>query len=486
MPQKSIKKNYVYNLIYQILVLVTPLITTPYVSRVLTVDGIGLYSYANSIVSYFVLFGTLGTTTFAQRAISYKRDDIEARSREFWEISIFRAVSTIFFLIVYLLLVFFIFKENYIIYIILSLNIINIVTDVSWFLQGLEEFGKTVLRNVIIKILSIVFIFLFVKSSDDLWIYILLMVGFTTVGNISLWFYLPKYLCRVTGIRPFKEWKIILQFFIPTVAVQIYTILDKSMIGWFCEGDAENGYYEQAEKVIKMALAVVTSLGTVMIPRISKCFASGEIEKVKYYVMKSYKFVWMLSIPMAFGIIAVSGIFVPIFFGDGYNKCAVILPVMSILCIAIGLSNVTGMQLFIPTGKQNYLTLTVIIGAIVNCCLNLVLIPKFASLGACISSVIAETCVTIAGFIVMRVKYKYKIFPIIVNSWKYFFAAIVMFVSLLLINKLLNNDIIALITLCLSGVGIYFIALIIIKDELVWEIINRLINKIKGRRANKS
>lgn len=474
---KSIKKNYIYNVIYQILLLVVPLITTPYVSRVLSVDGIGLYSYANSIVSYFVLVATLGTTTFGQRQISYNHDNKEELSRTFWELFIFRTLTSAFTLAVYFVIFTIVYQENQLIYLIFSLNIINVIFDISWFFQGLEEFGKTVLRNIIFKILSVVAIFVFVRTQNDLWLYVLFMIAFTVLGNLTMWLYLPKYLCKVKGIRPFRDTKSIIQFFIPTVATQIYTVLDKSMIGWFTDGTTENGYYEQAEKISKIALAVVTSLGTVMIPRISKVFKDGNIEKVRYYLYKSYRFVWMLSIPIMFGLVAISDIFVPVFFGDGYEKCEILIPIFSLLTIIIGLSNVNGMQLFVPTGRQNILTLTVVVGAIVNIIFNLILIPLFASIGACIASVIAEFCVTLVGFIYIKVKDKMPISPIFKSSIKYWIAGTVMFGALIGLKFVLDSNIIGLVISIISGILIYFILLLIMKDSFLYEICRKALHR---------
>ncbi len=470
---KSIKKNYIFNLIYQLLLLITPFITTPYLSRVLGADGIGLYSYANSIVTYFVLVATLGSTTFAQRKISYVSDDKEERSRAFWEIFIFRLVASAITLVVYLVVFTVILRENSLIYLILSLNILNIVFDVSWFLQGLEEFGKTVIVNIFFKILSVVLIFLLVKSSDDLVIYILLMTVFCIVGNMAIWLYLPKYLCKVKNIKPFKDTKGILQLFIPTIAVQIYTVLDKSMIGWFTNDNLENGYYEQAEKIVKMGLMVVVSLGTVMIPRISKKFAEGDNEAVNTYLYKSYRFVWMMGLPIMFGLIAISSLFVPIFFGSGYEKCAVLLPVFSALAIFIGLSNVTGLQYFVPTGKQNLLTITVTVGAVINLGLNLILIPLYQSVGACISSVVAEFFVTLTGFVFIKKNNYFPIKPIFTTAWKYLVSGAVMFGLLLLIKYFLPMEVWSLVVLVLSGIIIYFVMLLILRDSFLLDILKK-------------
>lgn len=476
---KSIKKNYIFNLIYQLLLIIAPLITTPYVARVLGVEGVGVYSYSNSLVTYFVLFATLGTTTYAQRKISYTQKSAEERSRAFWEIFIFRLIVSTFTLAVYLILFTLILKENIIIYLLLGLNILNVVFDVSWFFQGMEEFSKTVIINSLFKILSVVFIFLFVKSSNDLYVYVLLISLMTVLGNISLWLYLPKYLCKVKGIKPFHDLKGILQLFIPTLAIQIYTVLDKSMIGWFTEGNIENGYYEQAEKIVKMTLTVVVSLGTVMIPRISQKFIEGDNEGINNYLYKSYRFVWMIGLPIAFGLISISGILIPVFLGGGYEKCEVLIQILSALTVIIGLSNVTGMQYFVPVGKQNILTLTVTVGAVINVILNLILIPLWQSLGACIASVIAEMCVTLSGFIYIKRKKLFPLKPIFSCVWNYLLSGIVMFCSLMLLKLFMPVAIWSLIILIVLGIIIYFAALLILRDNFLLNVIKKALSMVK-------
>lgn len=483
MKQKSLKKNYIYNVCYQILLLIIPFITTPYLARVLGADGVGLYSYSNAMVSYFTLFACLGTGTYGQRAISYVQNDKEGRSRVFWETFLFRTIMVLVTLIFYGIYLFYT-KENLIIYIVLTLNLINIIFDITWFYQGLEEFKKTVIRNTIMKVLNIIFIFVFVKDADDLVIYVAGTVGLTLLGSISLWGYLPKYVCKVKNIKPFRDIKTIIKLFIPTIAVQVYTIVDKSMLGHFANDYLENGYYEQAEKVYKICLTLVTSLGTVMIPRIGKTFKEGNIKKVNEYMYKSYNFIWFLSVPIMFGLISISDIFVPIFFGSGYDKVAIILPIFSILVIVIGLSNVNGHQYFIPLGKENIYTLTVVVGAVVNFCLNLILIPRYFSIGACIATVVAEICVTATGFIYIYKTKQLSIKKIILMSLNYFISGVTMLLIIVLIKSFIGSSIIELSLLILTGCIVYVGMLFVLKDKFFLGLFNQVIDIVK-RQFNK-
>lgn len=481
MAEKGIGKNYIYNLLFQILTLITPFITTPYVSRVLGPEGIGLNSYCSSMVFYFTLFAALGTTAFGQREIGGTINK-EARSKSFWEIFSLRLIFSVVSLAVYLIVFTVVFKENVIIYLILALNVVSVFIDISWFFQGVEEFGKITLRNSVIKILGVVATFVFIKTEEDLVLYILINALFTVVGNLSLWVGLPKYLCKVKGVKPFRDIKTVLQFFIPTVAVQIYTVLDKSMIGWFTAGSTlENGYYEQAEKLVKMALTVLTAINVVFIPKLTRCFNQGEMEKVKEYSYKSYRFVWLLGIPIFLGLFVIADYFVPVFYGEGYEKCTVLIRVLSAIVIFIGVSSVTGTQYFVSVGKQNVLTLTVTIGAIINFILNLILIPRYYSVGASIATIIAEFAVSAVGIWYVVKKDGFKLSKILGSSVKYLIAGAVMFLVVYFFKRLFEVNTLSLVILVVIAVVVYFCSLLIFRDSFTIDVIKKIFGKLKQK-----
>ena len=348
MSQKSIKKNYIFNVAYQILTILTPLITAPYLSRVLQPDGIGRASFAESIVSYFSLVAVMGISSYGQREISYVQNDVAKRSEVFWNAKILgfcTAGITIVIYIIFSLLQ----KENSTLYLILTLNLVANFFDITWFFQGMEDFAKTVTRNAIVKIMQICYIFLFVKDKTDLPLYVLGLGLFTMLGNLSLWPYLPKYIKKVkfSALKPFKDIKVVLSLFIPAVAVQIYTVLDKTMIGIITGSEYENGYYEQAMKISKMLLAIITALGTVMVPRIGYLFQNDKKDEIQSYMYRGCRFVWFLGLPMCLGIIITAGNFVPWFFGDGYEKVVPLLQILSLLILIIGERDI------IETTKKN-------------------------------------------------------------------------------------------------------------------------------------
>lgn len=475
---KSIKRNYIYNLIQQILTLLTPLITTPYISRVIGAEGIGIYSYASSIVTYFALFAALGTATYGQREISYCQDDKKRRSEVFWNNELLCIITTCISLCFYGLFCFF-QKENRIVFFILSLSLLDVCLNVSWLLTGLEEFGKIVLRNIIIKVVSIGFIFTFVRTKDDLIIYVLGLTLALIISDISLWPFVLKFIDRpkVKDLKPFSEIKVVFSMFVPTIAISIYTVLDKTMIGIITKNAAENGFYEQALKISRIALTVVTSLGAVMIPRIGYLFEKHDNDLVRQYMYRSYRFVGFIGIPMGLGLLAISPNFVPWFFGKGFEGVIPLIGVLGFLLLSIGINNVTGVQYLIPTKRQNTFTKTVLIGACVNLIANICLIPSLGAIGAAVASVLAETIIAITQLWIVRKEI--SSLAIIKQSLKYIISGFIMFFTLLLINKYLQPSIMNTLVLISSGCFVYFSSLFILRDSFFIENTKKIISRLR-------
>lgn len=474
--KKSITKNYIYNLTYQILRVILPILTTPYISRVLGAENIGIYGYTLSISAYFILFGSLGINMYGQREIAYYQEDKKQCSKIFWEIIIFRFITMMISLSIFKIC--FIQNNQYSMYYkILTLEILGNCLDISWFFQGKEEFKKTVSRNLLVKFISIISIFIFIRTKNDLikyyWIYVLSIL----IGNISLWLYIPKNITKIKikDLKIIRHIKPTLALFIPQIAIQIYTLLDKTMIGILVEDKAEVGYYEQAQKIISILLTVTTSLSTVMMPRIANIFAKGENEKVIEYTKKSLNLIYILAIPLIFGIILVSDRFVPIFFGEGYEKTATIMKIISPIILLIGISNVTGTQYLLPTKRQKEYTISVVCGAIVNFVLNSFFIYKFRAIGASISTVIAEATVT--GIQLFFIRKDLNLFEITKILKNYLISGCVMFICCNIVN-IFEIPNMANIILKVSVGGIVYIGvLLILKDRFLNEMIKRILKK---------
>lgn len=482
MTKNDIKKNYMYNLMYQILIMIIPLITTPYLSRVLGAENIGIYSYTLSITTYFILFGSLGVAMYGQREIAYNQDNKFERSKIFKEIFSLRlitlSISLLFFYITFCNK-----GEYHVYYAIFMLEIIANIFDISWFFQGLEEFKKTVMRNVIVKLISVICIFLFVKTSYDLNKYILIYVLSTLLGNLSLWIYIPKYIEKVEikNLNVFRHFKPTISLFIPQIAIQIYTVLDKTMIGFFVLDKSEVGYYEQAQKIVKLLMTIATSMGTVMMPRIAYAFAKGDINKLREYMYSSFSFITMLAFPIMFGIISVSDKFVTLFFGNGYEKVAPLICIISPIIIFIGLSNVIGTQYLLPTKQQKKFTLSVLFGAIVNFILNIFLIKKMESIGASIATVIAELSVTFIQIFFVRKEFKFT--KILKMTYKYFISSLIMFFISLIIGRFINGNFTSVIVQVIVSTTIYFGILFLLKDKFMISNLERLKSSVLKKRG---
>ncbi len=480
MAKKSIAKNYAYNLIYQVLTLILPLITTPYISRVLGAEGIGIYGYTNSIVTYFILFGSLGVALYGQREIAYAQENSEKRMKTFVEIVSFRFITVFIAVLVYIF-AFMLQGEYKSYYSILLFALIAVAFDISWFFQGLEEFKKTVIRNIIVRLTSVTLVFIFVKNPSDLSKYILIYSLADFIGNLSLWLYLPKYFKgqNIKNVNVIRHISPIIMLFIPQIANQIYNMLDKTMIGYIISDKSEVGYYEQAQKVIRLLITIVTSLGVVMIPRMASTFASGDKEKVNEYMKKSFNFVFFLSFPLIFGIISISKEFVPIFFGQGYDKAVILINIISPVVLLMGIANVIGTQYLLPTKRQKEYTISIILGLIINFILNWILITKWDSIGASIATVLSQLVVDILQL--KNIKNEIDLKSIFKVSIKYLFAGMLIFVFCQIVKIFNLSNAISIMAQIIVGAIVYFGTLIILKDEYLYSFILKIIDVIKRK-----
>ena len=476
----KVVKNYLYNLSYQILVLIVPLITTPYVSRVLGAKGVGTFSYTNSIVQYFILFGCIGLNLYGQREIAYVQHEKEKRDKVFWELVILRIITVSISLTVFYLTLASHGKYASVFFI-MCLDILASMVDISWFFQGIEDFKKIVVRNFIIKIVGVALIFLFVKSSDDLLLYVICHSATLFLGNLSMWAYIPKLVgkVKVRELEIKKHIRPTIVLFLPQIATSVYTVLDKTMIGFLTGVEEEVAYYEQGQKIVKIVMTLVTSLGTVMMPRVANLFKQNEIDKVKSYLSKSFRFVLFLSFPMMFGLMAVSCNIVPWFFGSGYDKVIPNMMVIAPILLIIALSNIIGIQYLLPNGRQKEFTISVVTGCVVNFSLNLLLIPLFLSIGAAIATVIAEISVT--GVQVYFTRKDFNFGKIISSNKHYIISSLIMFVPIYLLARYLPSSIVNTF-ICVSVGGLIYVGLLfVMKDETLFE----AIGKIKGKLVKK-
>lgn len=461
----KIIKNYLYNVFYQVFVLLVPLITMPYIARVLGPTGVGINSFTNSNTQYFILIGSIGVSLYGNRQIAYYRDDKAKTSQIFWEVFLMRMIT-----ILVALAAFFIFlgveKSYHQAYLMQAILIVAAAFDISWFFMGFEDFKVTVLRNIIVKLISLACIFIFVRGKGDLTLYIAVLSISQLIGNITLFPYLKRYI-NLPNWRELKIWrhfKPSLVLFVPQIATQVYLILNKTMVGKMVSVEAA-GFYDNSDKIVKMVLAIVTATGTVMLPRVANTFAKGDHEQVKKYLYQSFNFVSAISIPMMFGIAAIAPKFATMFFGQTFDAVGPLMMIESLVILFIAWSNVLGIQYLLPTGHNKEFTVSVTIGAVVNIILNVPLILWLGTEGAMISTVISEFSVTLYQFYVIRKEL--DLLQMMQDTWKYLLSGLMMFITVLTMNLRLPFSMLQLVIQVIIGMVAYIFILWLTKPNIL-------------------
>ena len=388
----NVRKNFIYNILFQIISVVIPIILAPFLSRTLGPDGMGTYSFTYSIAYYFMLFTMLGVNNYGSRTIAKVKKNEDKLSKTFFEIhSIQIFLGSVMFLL-FLGLLMFCDQQYRNILAVQSIFIISAAFDINWFFYGMEDFKTITIRSLVLKIISCVSIFLLVRNANDIWIYTFIMAITALASQVVLWPFLAKYVkrTRICFSDISKHIKPLVILFVPVVAISLYKIMDKVMIGFMSDIN-EVGLYEYAEKINSIPLTIITALGTVMLPRVTS--VSEDTKKVKNYINESIKFVLFITIPIIFFFIISMSTIIPIYLGPGYDKTIVISILLSITLPIISFANVIRMQYLIPMGKDKIYVWSAVLGALLNLIVNLMLIPVVGSYGACIGTIVAEIAV---------------------------------------------------------------------------------------------
>ena len=444
-------KNFLYNAIYQLFIYLIPLITVPYISRVLGVNNIGIYSYTYSIVYYFMLFSMIGINNYGAREIA-KCNNKEETSVKFKSIYLLQLTLNIICIILYLLFVLIYNYEYKLILIIQIIFLISVAFDINWFFFGKEKFRITITRNIIIKILSLILIFILVKNNNDLWIYTLIMSITTLISQLYLWIYLRQEISNVkVGLNDIiRHLKPCLVLFIPVISYSIYRVMDKTMIGLMA-GTIELGNYESAEKIINIPISFVTALGTVMLPHMAK----HNIETIKKTIYESFELTFFMITPMIIGLILISSDFSIIFFGNEFIKTGMIIKILSITILFSGISNVIRTNYLIPLKKDNIYVISTIIGALVNLMCNIIFIRMYGAYGACIGTILAEFLLMLYQVLKTRndISFK-KTFSLLI---KYLIKSLIMGAIIICIGLFISNILMKVIIQIICALLIYIV-----------------------------
>lgn len=476
--KKSKNINFLYNLIYEVIAILSPLIVTPYVSRVLGVELVGVRSYTFSIVSYFELFISLGISICGQKEIAKCGDDVDLRSRIFFSLVSIKLL--LFFVVVSIYCtVFFGFNissEYKIVYLIWLIHIAESLLNITWFFQGIEEFKYISIRGVIFRILQIIITILLVKEKDDFYIYLIIYASIPLIQAISLWMFIPKFINfkQINKQSYKKHIKNILIFFVPTIATTLYSSIDKTMLGLFLDTKTQVGYYETAQNIVVIATTIFSSLYNVMRTRI--CYELyNQVEKVNKSIDCFIHICMLMVIPVSIGIFCVSKNFVICFFGNEYEQSANLLRMFSIVIFMIGISSFISAIYIVPYNKQKYLNIFYAVALLLNVAINFILIPKFEATGAVIGTIVSEMIVFIGCIFICRKSI--ALLDFFKYGWKNIIGGAIMFLIVSIMTYFMKIGYLSLIIEILTGIIVYVVCLIIFRDEIIFDILKAIFKR---------
>lgn len=459
-------KNYLYNVVYQILLLLVPLITVPYISRVLGPDLVGINSYTNSWMTFFLLVGQMGIALYGNREVAYHRENPIERSQIFWGIELLQVMTIMSALITYLIAVFLFsttFKEYFLLQ---SLWIIAAGVDVSWYFMGMENFQRIVFRNMLVKLTSVVLIFLLIKGHDDLGKYIALLGLSNLIGNLTLWPYLRDEIkwVPIRTWHPFKHFYPALLLFIPTITTQVYQVVNRLMLGRMSTQN-QLGQFQNADQIIKVVLAIATASGQVMLPHIANKFSKGDIKGIRESLYNSFDFITAIAVPMMFGVMAIAEPFAPWFLGSEFNNAGRLMMIEAPIILFIGWSNVTGTQYLMPISRTKEYTISVTIGAVVNVITNFLFIAKWGANGAALATSISEFSVTAVQL--MYIKSTIRRRQLFSTFWKYLLSGLFMFFIVNRLANIIKMNIGNLVLEVVLGIMVYMLCLFILHAPII-------------------
>lgn len=482
MEQKSLKKNSFYSFINAFSTLILPLITFPYASRILQPEGIGQVNFSVSIEGYFTMLAGLGIATYATREAAKLRDNKFELSKFCKEMLILNLTSMFISYILLFLSITFIPKLHSYKTLILvrSINIFFTTIGLEWLYTAEEDFKYISLRSLIFKLLSLIFLFTFVKKETDTVAYNFYGILAFTASNILNFLHSRKYINykQKNKIEIKKHIKYIFTFFGMFLVTSLYSILDTSMLG-FLSNDTQVGYYSAATRINKLVVGVLTATVAVLLPRLTYYKEHNETSKFEELVEKSISILLLLAIPMIFGIIFLSPKLIYIFCGEMFSEAIPAMYIISPIILAIGLGSITGSQILPSIGKEKYALFSYIIGATLNISLNAIFIPKMGAKGAAIGTVAAEFSVTIIQLIFLR---EFLTKAILKTLFQSILCCIPMIIELKITSVIIQNPILNVIVSIIFSIPIYFVCLALQKNKYYLELKKSVLNKLNDRK----
>ena len=484
---KSLKINAIFNGFYQILTLLAPLLTTPYISRVLGPTVIGDYSYYNSILGYFTLIATFGFNDYGTKVIAQYRENPKEKSNAFWGISFSKGILSLVCLIAYFITFYVLFSDNQTaIYVFLgmSLYIISVMFDPTFFFQGNENFVSISIRNAIIRILTIALTFVFVKTENDIVNYTLVLSVGNLLATIIMYFSFHKGDVQkpdFKNLHLFTHFRCAFAFFIPSLAVTLFTSLNQTMLGAM-SSSLENGYYSQASKIITLLSTFAGSISIIMLSRMSFLFMTGDENAIKEKTQKTFESFWAVALPLTFGIVAIAPTLVPLFFGPGYDGVVPNMYILSPIIILSPINTLIGSVYYRPQNKIWIQTGIIVFASLVNVAASYFLISFFESEGASFGRLVAELVqLPLLLFFARKGLSGTTVFHSFIKP---FDNSLIMFLVVILSTSVLQSisSLPSIVLLCLEiliGVLVYVVMEILTKETFGYGMIQLVLGKIK-------
>lgn len=462
----KLAQNYLYNIIYQILVLIAPILTAPYLARVLGAELLGVSNYVVTVANVFTTIGLLGVQNYAIREIAYVKNDPAKLEKSFYEIFALRIILGLLTLAVYIP---YIHLSGYPTLMFIELMyVVAVFIDPCWFYIGMEDMGKAVARNFFAKAANVIGIFLLVKTQQDYIKYVFLLSFMTLAASVlampHLWSYFKIRLTKVSGKSLMKHLKGSLDLFWPQVATLIYLSVDKIMLEHFVSSSAV-AYYDQAEKIVKIPLTFITVLSTVMMPRLASQFSDNNKEQVKQYLAKTILFSSMLAFPITFGIAGIASCLIPWYLGSDFAAVIQGIWVLSPIIVLCSLVGISGDQYLVATKQTHIMTISYVYAAITNVIVDAILIPQFSIVGAAVGTIAAYAVSLIVQYRVLLRQIDLKIE--LTEATSYLLKAVPMVIVVVAMSKRMDAKWTTTVLQIVFGFATYIVVLILSKDKML-------------------
>lgn len=467
MQDASFIKNSIYNVAYKLLNAIFPLISIIYASHIILANGIGLVSSAQNIAQYFVIAASLGIPLYGAKHIARAKDDNKRTSKTFSELFVINLISTLICTTLYYLLINnIIFSKNgKILYDIIGIHIILNIFNIDWFYQGTEKFKYIVKRDFIVKAIALILLFIFVQSPNDYLNYAIIYIIATAGNYIFNMLHLKRsgISLVLSDLKLKKHLKPLFILFGTVIAIELYTLLDTTMLTIFCP--SENvGYYTNTSKMIKVLITIITAIGGTLLPRLSYNRQNNKIADCEKIINTVLSVLVYLFLPCGLGVFLLSDLLVPILFGQTFIPAILTLKIAVLLIYALGFSNLFGTQVLLAFDCEKKLFICTLIGAASNIIINLILIPLYQQNGAMTASVISETLVTLFTFYFSCKFIKYHLnFPFIIKT---IISCLLMSLTILILRHFISASICAIVLSTAIGALVYFLSGILIHNEV--------------------